>query len=217
MPRRTKAEAQATRASLLDAAERLFQARGVSRTSLQQIADAAGVTRGAVYWHFRDKVDLFAAMMDRAQLPLEEPPAPHEGTRSSAASAAMVALREQLVRTLALIAGDARVRGLLEIALHKVEFVDELAAVRERHHQAMDEHRAAIERCLRRAGRPAATVTDEALGLNALVAGLIHAWMLAPGSFDLVARGRSAIDIYLAGLAPPSAPAAPQRRQRSRR
>ena len=39
MPRRTKAEAQATRESLLDAAERLFQARGVSRSSLQLIAD----------------------------------------------------------------------------------------------------------------------------------------------------------------------------------
>lgn len=208
MPRRTKAEAQATRDSLLDAAERLFQARGVSRTSLQQIASAAGVTRGAVYWHFRDKVDLFAAMMERARLPLEEPPAPLPGARPVAGPAVLAALRDELVRTLALIAGDARVRGLLEIALHKVEFVDELAAVRERHRLAMEEHRAAIERCLRRAGRPRSTLADEALGLNALMAGLIHAWMLAPGSFDLVAGGRAAIATYLAGLAP----AAPRRR-----
>ena len=52
MVRRTKAEAEATRTAILDAAEHLFQARGVSRTSLQDMAHAAGVTRGAVYWHF---------------------------------------------------------------------------------------------------------------------------------------------------------------------
>ncbi|TXD80322.1 TetR family transcriptional regulator [Mitsuaria sp. TWR114] len=72
MARRTKQEAQETRARLLDAAEQLFHERGVSRTSLQDIAQAAGVTRGAVYWHFEDKVQLFNAMMERATMPLEE-------------------------------------------------------------------------------------------------------------------------------------------------
>ena len=66
MVRRTKADALATRNSLLDAAEHLFQARGVSRTSLNDIATAAGTTRGAIYWHFKDKADLFNAMMERA-------------------------------------------------------------------------------------------------------------------------------------------------------
>ena len=60
MVRRTKADAEATRLSLLDAAEQLFQARGVSRTSLNDIATAAGTTRGAIYWHFKDKADLLS-------------------------------------------------------------------------------------------------------------------------------------------------------------
>ena len=71
MVRRTKTEALATRNSLLDAAEQLFQARGVSRTSLNDIATAAGTTRGAIYWHFKDKADLFNAMMERVTMPLE--------------------------------------------------------------------------------------------------------------------------------------------------
>ena len=71
MVRRTKEEALATRHKLLDAAECLFQSQGVSRTSLQDIAVRAGATRGAVYWHFKDKADLFNAMMDRVTLPLE--------------------------------------------------------------------------------------------------------------------------------------------------
>jgi TetR/AcrR family acrAB operon transcriptional repressor len=55
MVRRTKEEAAATRDSILDAAEILFAKNGVSRTTLQHIATAAGVTRGAIYWHFVDK------------------------------------------------------------------------------------------------------------------------------------------------------------------
>ena len=65
MARRTKEEAQATRDRILDAAELEFQRHGVSRTSLQAIARAAGVTRGAIYWHFKNKPDLFKAMLKR--------------------------------------------------------------------------------------------------------------------------------------------------------
>ena len=72
MARRTKQDAQATREALLDAAERVFELRGVSHTSLAHIAEAAGLTRGAVYWHFKDKAALFNAMMERVTLPLEK-------------------------------------------------------------------------------------------------------------------------------------------------
>ena len=72
MARRTKEDADATRNSLLDAAERVFYEKGVSRASLSDIAQAAGATRGAIYWHFKDKVALFNAMMDRVTHPLEQ-------------------------------------------------------------------------------------------------------------------------------------------------
>ncbi|RME96025.1 MAG: TetR family transcriptional regulator, partial [Alphaproteobacteria bacterium] len=58
MARKTREEAEKTRQHILDAAFTLFARQGFSRTTLQQIAAAAGVTRGAVYWHFKDKVDL---------------------------------------------------------------------------------------------------------------------------------------------------------------
>jgi AcrR family transcriptional regulator len=70
MVRRTKEAAAETREQLLEAAERVFRKRGVTRTSLARIAATAGVTRGAVYWHFRDKVDLFDAMCARATSPM---------------------------------------------------------------------------------------------------------------------------------------------------
>mgnify|MGYP000926718169 CR=1 FL=1 len=55
MVKKSKADAELTRQHLLDAAELLFLERGVSRTSLQHIATAAGATRGAIYWHFKDR------------------------------------------------------------------------------------------------------------------------------------------------------------------
>ncbi len=60
MARKTKQEAQETRQHILDVALRLFSQQGVSSTSLGEIAKAAGVTRGAIYWHFKDKSDLFS-------------------------------------------------------------------------------------------------------------------------------------------------------------
>lgn len=191
--RRTKAEAEATRSALLDAAERVFHARGVSRTTLQDIASAAGVTRGAVYWHFRDKADLFNAMMDRVKLPLDEVAARLD---ECAAHEPLACLRELLCGTLEHIATEPQVRRVFEVATHRVEYVDDLMGVRERHQQAVHEHLATIERVLGRARVP----KRHAIGLHALVVGLIHAWMLEPGAFDLVAEGRRAIDVHLAGL-----------------
>ena len=69
--RRTKDQAEATRAALLDAAETVFFARGVANATLEQIAREAGVTRGALYWHFKDKGALYAAMLERVRFPIE--------------------------------------------------------------------------------------------------------------------------------------------------
>jgi AcrR family transcriptional regulator len=53
-----------TRHELLAAAIRLFADHGFHRTSLQQIAEAAGYTTGAIYWHFRNKDELFLAAFE---------------------------------------------------------------------------------------------------------------------------------------------------------
>ena len=57
-------QVDARRNRILDAAERVFHAQGVAATTLQQIAAAAEVTRGAVYHHFRDKQDFALQVVD---------------------------------------------------------------------------------------------------------------------------------------------------------
>ncbi len=70
MVRKTKEDAELTRQRIIDAARVVFLARGVSRSTLEHIATQAGVTRGAVYWHFSNKTDLFHAMREQVFLPL---------------------------------------------------------------------------------------------------------------------------------------------------
>ena len=70
MVRRTKEDAQVTRNHILDTAVEVFNHKGVAHTSLNDIAREAGVTRGAIYWHFADKVNMFDAMIERLVCPL---------------------------------------------------------------------------------------------------------------------------------------------------
>lgn len=58
--------------ALLDAAEHLFLERGYANVSMQQIAEAAGFTKGATYYHFASKEDLFLAVSKRLAINLRD-------------------------------------------------------------------------------------------------------------------------------------------------
>lgn len=202
MARRTKEEALATRHRLLDAAEILFQAQGVSRTTLQQIAQEAGATRGAIYWHFKDKADLFNAMMERVTLPMES------GVRAAAGEGQdnpLSVIERGILDALRLVTNDLQVRRVFEIASHKVEYTQEMASVQERHLAGRGACIKDFEKALRLAAReaglgltiPAATAAQ---GLHALIAGLIQDWLLDPAGFALVPAGRRVLHVYLRGL-----------------
>ena len=63
--RRTGESPQHTRTMLLDAAEEIFARKGFSAAALEEIADAAGYTRGAIYAHFGGKEELFVTVIER--------------------------------------------------------------------------------------------------------------------------------------------------------
>jgi TetR/AcrR family transcriptional regulator, acrAB operon repressor len=202
MVRRTKEEAQETRHRLLDAAEVLFQAQGVSQTSLQQIAIQAGATRGAIYWHFKDKAALFNAMMERVKLPLEAAVA----EASLGADADPVAdIEHQMVEALKIMTTDIQVRNVFEIATHKVEYTHDMESVQQRHLAArnacvIDFEKAMVDEAERSKLRLPIPASAAAQGLHALVSGLIQDWLLDPSAFDLVVTGRESFRVYLAGL-----------------
>lgn len=202
MARRSKEDALATRNALLDAAERVFQAKGVAGTSLNDIALAAGTTRGAIYWHFKDKADLFNAMMDRVSMPMQSALAVLEQSHDQDP---LPALRKSLKKALHQTVTDPQTRRVFEVATHKVEYVDSLCAVRERHQRVRSTWVRRFQQILLqsaavrgvRLGVPAAIAAQ---GLQAMVDGLIQNWLLEPEAFDLEATGIRAVDTYLKGL-----------------
>lgn len=203
MARRTKEDAETTRSKLLDAAELVFYEKGVSRASLGDIARAAGATRGAVYWHFKDKIDLFHAMMDRVTLPLE---GVYLHPQGSDPRDALQRIRAAIWDVLYVVAHDAQVRRVFEIAMYKVEYVEEFAALRERHVGAVQRFCSKLGADLTLAAQHqnvalCMPVAMAAVGLWALFDGILQCWLLQDSDgHDALVLGRQAVDAYLRGL-----------------
>lgn len=219
MVRRTKAEAEATRAQILDAAERVFRERGVSRTSLQDVAAAAGVTRGAIYWHFKDKAEVFMAMMDRVCLPCE---LAAEAQANPAHGSALACLAEMALEPLRDLQQDPHLQQVFHIAMHCTEYTDDLAAVRARRLDAVQGYQQMMQRVLQQAQQQGEVPADLALapaaaGLFALIDGLMRNGTLAEGPFDLQAVGPVAVRAYIDGLRTPATAASPAAPGRSPR
>lgn len=205
MARRTKEEAAATRDSILDAAEQLFVEQGVSRTTLQHIATAAGVTRGAIYWYFDDKGALFNAMMERATLPFE---CAFSVLECSGGADPLRDMRTFILEIFRVTEQNPQARRVFEIATLKVEFVDELDAVRVRRSQSQKEWMARVESLLtlaREKGQIHGAVPTHviALGLWSMMDGLLRNWMFEPESFGLLDTGAQILDTLLRGLRVP--------------
>ena len=200
--RRTKEDAQQTREQLIDAAEVVFAERGVSRTSLQEIAKAAGLTRGAIYWHFKDKAELFNAMMARTTMPME---GNLKAIDTVHETQPLQRLKASMLDALQRISSDPRTQRVFDIATLKVEYVDDLLGVRARRLDVHTSCRRHIEATFRRAQalghlpeRPHAHVM--AVAYLGLINGLIQNWLLDATAFDLVSVAEQAVDAFLQGL-----------------
>ena len=202
MARRTKTEAAATRAALLDAAERVFRERGVAHASLAEVAAAAGVTRGAVYWHFRDKAALFVALCERVQLPMEAMLASAGEIRQQDP---LGALRALAVNGLTRLATDARTQAVFDVIFHKCEFAVEFASLAERRHATDSGCLVSVERLLKQAVAAGQLPRDAdtrlaARCVNAFMVGVMHEWVQQPVAYDLGKAAPAMIDALLAGL-----------------
>lgn len=188
--RRTKAEAEETRRGILSAAERLFHAKGLARTSLEEIAAEAGVTRGAVYWHFTNKADLVIALF-------EDAPLFHEDLLALLSeddpAGPLGALEAMVIAALQRLATDERRQRIYSL----VTFCDEvelMTPVMERKTSMMDDVRLqlasafvkAAERGQIAAPWTAATASD---CFDWLLHGVIADWLKFGRRFDLARRG----------------------------
>ncbi|MCI1677382.1 MAG: multidrug efflux transporter transcriptional repressor AcrR [Ewingella americana] len=199
MARKTKLQALETRQQILDAAVQEFSARGVASTSLTDIANAAGVTRGAIYWHFKNKVELFNGVWEECESQMHSLELEYQ---TKFPNNPLRVLREILIYFLRATVNNPRRRALMEIIFHKCEFVGEMTSVHEARKALYLEGYSKIERILQRC-----IEADElprnlhprqaAIILRAYITGLMENWLFVPESFDLEGQAAQLIDTYI--------------------
>jgi len=195
--RRTKEEAAETRREILRSAEALFLDEGYENVTLDEIAAAAGVTRGAVHWHFKNKQGLLFAIRDKAQQPFQELA---ERIALGVAPNPLELVADTISATFAELQHEPRKRGLLKVIMHlDMAFSDDATDSARSFRHDMQEHFARIFRSMdaTRPLPPPWTADTAASALTTVIGGLVAEWALDKGDFELVPCGQALIKMIL--------------------
>lgn len=192
--RRTKAEAEETRQRIIAAAEQVFYDKGVSETTLEDVAREAGVTRGAIYWHFANKTELLLALHESVPLPQED-----MVTRSLQSDPAdpLSLMETASVEWLTEISGDARRQRIYTI-LFRCDYSHEMAGILERQREIDASSCSSVFRAFESAaakGQLAAGWTPYAASrcFIWMLKGLYIDWLRFGMQFDLPREGRKCL------------------------
>ena len=204
MARKTREEALATREDILEAARACFHEHGIVGTTLAMIATRAGYTRGAVYWHFRNKTELLEAMITRERTPFVER---LSRTASPLRDSPIQDLRATLLVCLGELADDTRIRDLMEIMLRydlseDGRSISDMQRANER--EEMDMVVATLQRA-HEVGQLRDGVDPVAAGrvLSLTMTGLLYSTMINPELYDIRRDGMAALDVVLGAVAKP--------------
>jgi TetR/AcrR family acrAB operon transcriptional repressor len=200
--RRTKAEAEETRQAILAAAERVFFKKGVANSSLDEVAAAAGVTRGAIYWHFSSKSDLFIGLYESVALPesdlldFDDP--------DLKGLALLAKIEEAACKWLALLAGDEQRQRIMTISL-RTNYSDEFAPVLHAQEELDRSQKERLEAVFARAEAEGAfndnwTAVSALDAIYWLIKGMCSDWLLFGKRFDLAKEGAEAVHRLMKGF-----------------
>jgi TetR/AcrR family acrAB operon transcriptional repressor len=200
MVRRTKEDTEKTRETLLDAAEAVFLEKGVAATTLEDIARTAGMTRGAVYWHFDNKQDVFDAMHERVKLPLDQS---YEHVQN--AENPFLALKEHCLYVLRHLTRDEHARRVMTILMMKCEEVEACQSNVDRQRQKRDEVIAKFTVTFTEAQKKnllnaALAPETAAVSLHAFIHGILRDALSIAYPYDINALAPEMIDIFFKGL-----------------
>lgn len=204
MAKKTKQEAERTYHALLDAATLLFIRQGVASTTLSHIAAEAGMTRGAIYWHFDNKDAVIQALWERNANKL------HQGFSDMLENITPLQpaqnFRSAIKNMIHSIITEPELGQIVRIVMHNVEFTDEktklqsfLSNKKEAMYSAMESAFKALKtHKVLRVDLPPELLAQS---LMSYLHGLIHSY-LSPvqRELDLEKDGDALIDLFLDAL-----------------
>jgi AcrR family transcriptional regulator len=200
--RRTKDETQQTRQNILEAAEQVFFAQGIARTTLEEIARTAGVTRGAIYWHFQNKADLINAVHAEVQMPMEEI---FFRILDTERVDSLQLLEQYCAASFARLQDDERSRRVYSILLLKCEHTEEMGSLIERLRASKEKITKSLEVFFRKLEKAGFIVDSTeprilALGLYAFMFGLYSDYLRNPDLYRMPQDAEKLIRHFFAPL-----------------
>ncbi|MHC6225553.1 TetR family transcriptional regulator [Pseudomonas sp. X10] len=187
MARKTKQESLKTYELIVDTAEQLFSSKGFSQTTLHDIAQQAQMTRGAIYWHFKDKAELLDAILERAQLPWDGLPQRPDEIETPLST---TELAKFLVHCIETIIKDPRLYRVSQILLQTTELVDGNHRIHVRLTCILERIRIYIAAMLSRghgsgSGTPCTRVERAASSVKTMLTGVIYESLINPDYIEL--------------------------------
>jgi AcrR family transcriptional regulator len=200
--RRTKEDAARTREEVLAAAAEVFYENGVSGSSLDKIARRAGVTRGAIYWHFKDKSEVLTALHSEIRLPQEEiiGDALEHGHQDP-----LGLIESGSIEVLQILANDEHQQRIYAIMVLGCEFTEDLSDAAQRIIDANAQMYGKLQRLIAMAERqgmlsPAWTVDTAARAFQCSMNGLLAEWLRSGKSFPLLDVGEKLVHSLIGSM-----------------
>lgn len=203
MVRKTKEEAQATRDSILQAATEVFHEQGVAKAGLETIAERAGVTRGAIYWHFKNKASIFEALHDKLhqslmEIILEDLERDHPHPLKQ--------LEELCISLLLDIHHEPEKRKVLEIFFLKCDYSGDMAPFLSLQRDNKAKHKELFSRYFRRAMDKGYLRADTdpnllTMSLFCYITGIVHEYLRNPCLFNMEEEAPRLMRQLFTGLA----------------
>jgi AcrR family transcriptional regulator len=193
--RRTKEDAAKTREEVLAAAAEIFYENGVSGSSLEKIAQRAGVTRGAIYWHFKDKAEVLTALHSEIRLPQE---AMVDYAIEHGHDDPLGLIEQGTIEVLQILVNDEHQQRVFAIMILGCEFTEHLSDAAQRIMTANTEMFGKLQKLIEMADEqsslaPLWTADSAARAIQCSMNGLLAEWLRSGKSFPLVDIGERLI------------------------
>lgn len=199
--RRSKEDTAQTRQDLLEAALEVFSTKGYTASTLEDIAKAANVTRGALYHHFSGKAELYNTLLEQAA----DRPAQVVQSAVAEGGTFLEVMRRVFVRQITLIQSDATYRATAELVMFKLEPNAELEAANEMLVSGRQTTLEMLTQSFAQGVELGVIRTDLepveiARAFLALQIGLFHVWSTPPQGFDLERSANALAKVLIAGI-----------------
>jgi len=125
MARKTKQEAEETRENILKAALDIFFEKGYARSTFVDVANRIQLTKGAVYWHFKNKPDLFISLGKEMENKIEA-----SLVTAMENAQTLEDLKQVLIEMILFIAKDPQLQKYYTIVYYRTEWTDELMSIK---------------------------------------------------------------------------------------